>query len=239
MKRNKPIIGITIDSQKGSADGYSRYPWYATRTDSSNAVLKAGGIPVLLPYAIDEIENYCKMCHGIIISGGNFDIPPSMYGADFESNSIILNEGRAKFEFELLSQYFLTGKPILGICGGMQLLNVYKGGTLIQHIPDEVETEIKHEQDHPKFVPSHFIECAEGSKLLEITENTRYMVNSTHHQAVKRLGTDITASAFADDGIIEAIECKEHNFCVAVQWHPEAAATKEDVALFKSFVEAC
>lgn len=245
----QPIIGITIDSQSGAADQYSRYPWYAIGAHSSNAVLRAGGVPILLPYAIDEIEIYCNLCDGIIISGGDFDISPSMYNEEISSDRVGLNEARTSFEIQLLSQYFSTNKPILGICGGMQLLNVYLGGTLIQHIPDEIQSNVEHEQAHPKAEPSHYIECKPGSKFLEVIDkygygasesnNTRYMVNSTHHQAVKDLGRDLSICATADDDIIEAIAHQSHPFCIATQWHPEFGRTTQDIALFKGFINSC
>lgn len=235
----KPIIGITIDCQEGSEDGYSRFPWYATRTDSSDAVIDAGGVPILLPYSMNDIEKYCELCDGVIISGGHFDISPLFYKEESNHESVILNEGRTEFEITFLSKYFSGKKPILGLCGGMQLINVFKGGTLIQHIEDEVDSAIKHEQDHPKNTPSHFVNCDSSSQLFSIIDTKRYMVNSTHHQAVKVLGEGLEVTTSADDGIVEAIECVDHPFCIGVQWHAEFVNTPQDIALFKGFIEAC
>lgn len=235
----KPIIGITIDYQEGSEDGYSRFPWYALRSASSLAVSDAGGIPVFLPYSTDDVAKYTELCDGIIISGGHFDIPPSFYKGESTHKSTILNECRTKFEFALLTNYFSSKKPILGLCGGMQLINVIKGGTLIQHIEDEIDSNIKHEQNHPKDIPSHFVNCNSNSQFFSIVNTKRYMVNSTHHQAVKTLGDNLNISASSDDGIIEAIECENHPFCIGVQWHAEFMKTPQDTNLFKYFIKAC
>lgn len=236
-KTHKPVIGIIL-SLETEDQSYSRYPWYGLRANYSDAVEQAGGIPVMLPYSMKGIEHYAELCDGLVIAGGNFDISPALYGEAKVHESVTLNASRTEFEMEMLKAYFPRGKPILGVCGGEQLLNVYAGGTLIQDIPSQVPDPLNHTQDYPKEVPSHQIKCSADTKLLEIVQNEYIMVNSTHHQAVGKVGNGMVASAYAADGIIEAIEHAEHVFCLGVQWHPEYMYTEHDIAIFRAFVQA-
>jgi putative glutamine amidotransferase len=231
----KPVIGITLDHE--SKDTYAPYPWYALREDYSNAVSVCGGSAILLPYNANEIDDYLELIDGLILTGGDFDIPPDMYGQKISSDRVIIKNKRTEFEIKLASKALEKGIPILGVCAGEQLLNVMFGGTLIQHIPDEIPDALEHEQPMPKAKPTHFIEVVEGSKLHRIVGAKRYMVNSTHHQAVKDVGEDMLISARADDGVVEAIEHREHKFCIGVEWHPEYLSCPEDERLIKSLID--
>lgn len=235
MKR--PVIGITLDYE--TKESYSAYPWYALRENYITAVIKCGGVPITLPYGTGLESNYLDLIDGLIITGGNFDIDPAFYNEGITSDRISTKSNRTNFEFSITKAMFEKNKPILGICGGEQLLNVIFGGSLIQHIPDYVNTPIEHEQKTPKHLPSHEIEILESTLLHKITNSTKSMVNSTHHQAAKKLGNDIIASAYASDGIIEAIEHTNHKFCLGVQWHPEYLTTEDDNKIFQAFIRAC
>jgi len=234
--KKKPIIGITLDSEK--AGGWSDSPWYALREDYANSVLNQGGIPIHLAHSIDMAEEYISIIDGLIITGGDFDIDPSYYGETINSDRIVVKNTRTAFEIAITKLALEYKKPILGICGGEQLLNVILGGTLIQHIPDSVPNCLVHEQPHPKDEPSHSVTVKEQSLLHKITGVTEMMVNSTHHQAVKDVLSGVIISAVAPDGVIEAIEYPAHPFCLGVEWHPEYEKTEYDKKIIKAFIEA-
>lgn len=231
---SKPLIGITLDSQTEST--YSVFPWYALRKDYSNAVQALGGIPIHLPHEPDNVSEYLNLIDGLIISGGDFDIDPAYYGEEIVSQRVIINNKRTDFEFSLGQQALDQNIPILGICGGMQLLNVILGGTLIQHIPDAIQSEIQHEQPHPKNVVSHSVHVEENSLLHQLLGQTEIQVNSTHHQAIKRPGNGVVCNAFASDGVIEGFEIPKSRFCLGVQWHPEYLSTPHDKTILEAFL---
>lgn len=228
-------IGITLDFE--TADHYAKYPWYALRQNYAQSFEQFGATSYLLPYNKNAIREYASYLDALVITGGNFDIPPQYYGQELLTTSIIKDE-RTAFELELFRQFFEANKPILGICGGEQLINVALGGTLIQHIPDEVEGCLEHEQRGPKHLPSHEVEILEISKLYQIIGQGSIEVNSTHHQAVKNLGRGLTIAALAPDGVIEAIEHAQKTYCIGVEWHPEYLTTEADKKLIQSLVDA-
>ena len=236
-KKSKPIIGITVDYQTDCT--YSNYPWYALRANYADAVTDSGGIPILIPYTADAVEIYAHMLDGLIISGGNFDINPAYYQEQICSDTVILNDPRTSFEMALTTAMLALNKPVLGICGGQQLLNVILGGKLIQHIPDVFPNALEHEQKTPKHEPSHEIRITSGTLLEKIVKCKSYMVNSSHHQAVKMVGPDVIVNAIAPDGVIEGIESTTHKFCLGVEWHPEYGTSNEDTMIFTAFINAC
>ena len=128
--------------------------------------------------------------------------------------------------------------PILGICGGEQLINTVYGGSLIQDINKEVSTKIKHEQPNPRNQVSHSVSLKYGTKLYKIINKKNIKVNSAHHQSIKKPGNGLTVNAIAPDGIIEGIEDQSKDFCIGVQWHPEFLIERSDKILLKSFLEA-
>jgi len=132
-----------------------------------------------------------------------------------------------------------SGKPVLGICGGQQLLAVALGGRLIQHIPDEVPGALAHEQPNPRTEPGHEVAITEGSMLARIIGKPRMAVNSAHHQAVASIGEGALVNALAPDGVIEGIEHPGYRFALGVQWHPEYAVDPDDPAIFRAFIAAC
>ena len=230
----KPIIGITVDSQ--APGSYSKFPWYALRENYVSAVEQLGAVPILLPHEPDHVEDYLNLVDGLIITGGNFDVDPSYYGENKKSDTVQTNQKRTAFEFELSQLALQKHIPILGICGGMQLLNVVLGGSLIQHIPDTIRTTILHEQPNPRNEVSHPVTIAEGSLLHRITNASEIEVNSAHHQAVRHPGNGIVLNAYAPDGVIEGFEVPESRFCLGLQWHPEFLITPHDKAIFEAFI---
>lgn len=234
----KPLIGIILDQEEGAEGKYSVFPFYALRQNYFDAVERAGGVPFAIPYANSSIENYLSILDGLIIAGGNFDIPPEFYGENKIHETVTTKRGRTDFEFGMTRKFIDSNKAVLGICGGMQLINVVCGGSLIQDIPSEVKNSLKHEvKDRTK--PAHKIKIKQGSFLNSIVGKTEFGVNTAHHQAVKEPAKNLIASAMCEDGIIEAIEAPDKKFVLGTQWHPEYLICEEDVAMFKKFVESC
>ncbi len=231
-----PVIGITLDAENNQH--YSKFPWYASRRNYSDSVVLAGGIPLFLPHNLNMIDKFIAIIDGIIITGGDFDIDPKIYGETIISEKVSTKDDRTKFEFEITKKAIKIGLPILGICGGQQLLNVVLGGTLIQHIPDSIKGEINHEQPNPRDEPSHQIDIIKNTKLHKITNTEKMFVNSAHHQAVKKLGKGLIVNSSSKDGVIEGIEKPDVEFCIGVQWHPEFLIDKKDIEIFKSLIES-
>ena len=231
-----PIIGITLDEEKTS--NYSCYPSYASRKNYSESIDLAGGLAIFLPNQRKKIKQYINLIDGLVITGGDFDISPKFYGKKIESEFVKVKEERTDFEYKITKEAIKKNMPILGICGGQQLLNVVLGGTLIQHIPDTVNTKINHEQTNPRDQGSHSIKIEKKTKLFNIISSDKMFVNSAHHQAVEKVGKNVVVNAIADDGVIEGIEHLKLNFCIGVQWHPEFLIDKKDIKIFEALVES-
>lgn len=233
----KPIIGITLDlASDNDKYSYSWAPWYALRRDYSNMVVKAGGIPVLLPYS-SPFDDIVDTIDGLIITGGDEDINPRFYGQKIISDKVRTNDIRAEFEIKLTKKAIERDMPIFGICNGLQVINVVMGGTLIQHIPDTHNSDINHEQPHPKNAPTHSIIIEKNTLFDEMSPTGEIMVNTTHHQAIDKMGDGLIVSAKAPDGIVEAIEGTRNRFVIGVQWHSEYENSKLDANLFRRLVE--
>lgn len=232
----KPLIGITLDSEP--AGGWSKFPWYALRENYCGIVARHGGVPVALPHEPELAQDYLNRISGLIITGGNFDVPPEMYGETTSSDKVTTKPKRSQFEWAITQGAMQRNMPILGICGGQQLLNVILGGTLIQHIPDSIENPLAHEQPNPRNEPGHDVTIVEGTLLHQIIGSTQASVNSAHHQAVAKPAPGAIVNATASDGVIEGIEYPGHPFCLGVQWHPEFSITGADDAILTAFIDA-
>jgi putative glutamine amidotransferase len=234
--RPKPLIGVTLDSE--AAGGWSKLPWYALRQNYFAAVIAAGGLPVALPHDPALAQNYLDELDGLLVTGGAFDVDPALWGGGAPHPKVTLKPGRTDFELAATRAALAADKPVLGICGGQQLLAVALGGTLLQHIPDEVADALPHEQPNPRTEPGHDVAITAGSRLAAIVQVPRMAVNSAHHQAVATPGAALV-NARAPDGVIEGIESPAHRFAIGVQWHPEYAVDPRDPAIFSAFVAAC
>lgn len=234
---SRPVIGITLDSEEPG--GYSTFPWYALRQNYCSAVTVAGGLPVALPHEPDLAGAYLERIHGLVVTGGALDVDPALFGAATRHATVKVKARRTEFELALIRGALERDLPILGICAGQQLLNVALGGSLIQHIPDEVPGGLAHEQPNPRDEPGHDAEIVAGTLLARITGARRIAVNSAHHQAVKAVAPGCVANAFAADGVVEGIEDPRRRFCIGVQWHPEFTISPADAALYAAFIEAC
>ncbi|MFK7968683.1 MAG: gamma-glutamyl-gamma-aminobutyrate hydrolase family protein [Rickettsiaceae bacterium] len=216
MGNTKPIIGIILDINNDSQKySYSVRTWYALRACYSENVERAGGVPIMLPYNQD-ISSTLNLVDGLIIPGCDEDINPKFYGRAIISDKVRTKDERTEYELEFTKRALDKDIPIFGICNGLQLINVVLGGTLIQHIPEHFNSDLNHAQPHPKNIPTHGVFVKEGTILSALTTDSKIMVNSTHHQAIEDLGKGLVASAFASDGIIEAIESKDYKFLVVV-----------------------
>lgn len=231
-----PLIGLTLDAEPPG--GYSKFAWYALRQNYMDAIADCGGLPVALPHLADRADGYLDRIDALIITGGAFDVDPALYGDVAQHGSVTLKRGRTAAEAALLRGALARNMPVLGICGGEQLLAVVMGGSLIQHIPDAVPGALAHEQPNPRDEPGHDIALVRGSKLAGIVGADTMQVNSAHHQAVLSPGPELIVNATAPDGVIEGIESATRHFCIGVQWHPEFLIDRGDRRLLEAFVEA-
>ena len=233
----KPIIGISLDFLDNKT--YSPRPWYALRHDYASAVTKYGGVPIFLTYAEDNFEAYLDLIDGLIIPGGDDHIPPKLYGQEIKyPEHFTSGEKRTIPEIKLLKLAIERENiAILGICHGMQLINVAYGGTLIQYIPNDIKTDIKHLQPNPKNIASHKINIFPNTSLSRLARNDELMVNSGHMQSIDKVANRFIISATSPDGVIEAIEDPTHPFLIGCQWHPEYVIDNGiDIELFESFI---
>ena len=230
----KPLIGITLDN--GDSENYSKFPWYAIRQNYLHSIENLGGIPIPLLHTNKNINDIFNLLDGLIITGGNFDIDPNLYGKKNKGARTIKNI-RTNFEILICKKFLRSTKPILGICGGEQLLNIVCKGTLVQDIKKNNINTLEHEQKNPRNQTSHDVKILPNTFLQKIIKKKNIRVNSAHHQAIDRLGKNLIASGIANDGIIESIEHISHPWCLGVQWHPEFLITNEDKKILKNFIK--
>jgi len=222
------IIGLSVNHKEGTsriADAYV------------NAVIKAGGTPVLIPLITDEthLEEIVARIDGLILSGGG-DIDSKFFGEELHPSVDGCDLERDRYDIALVKQAVERQMPVLGICRGSQVINVAFGGNLIQDIPSQVpESTINHNQEEAREIATHTVKIYPESRLHKITQSESVMVNSLHHQAVNVVAPGFEAVAFAEDGVIEAIESTEEKVILGVQWHPENGAVAGDPVMIDTF----
>ena len=230
----KKIIGLTadVDAERTSS---ILYPYV-------RAIERSGALPILLPYVEGEatVAELAALCDGFLFTGG-VDVAPHYYGEETKSTCGEIHPQRDELEMKMLDAAMKTGKPILAICRGAQLVNIYLGGTLHQDIPSEIPSEIFHKQKEPKFSPSHEVKILEGTPLARLVGRGRMQANSFHHQAIKALGAGLAVMARADDGVVEAVTLVGERYLRAYQWHPERLfdSDEDNRRIFFDFLAAC
>lgn len=251
---NKPIIGITAkisyDENVGliTNQGCMNQSWVLLANDYVQAVEQAGGVPIVIPVLNEkeDVDEIIDLLDGIIFSGGN-DIDPKFYGEELEYDGDGILKELDEIEMALYKKiYNNTKMPILGICRGLQLINVTQGGTLYQEVEKSKFKGHKYCFDPcPKDFILHEVIIEEGSILSNIVMTKSIRVNSFHHQIIKDLGAGLKASGISDDGVIEGIEGNNNRFLMGLQWHPEMLASKSGLnddnsnKIFGYFIEKC
>lgn len=235
----KAKIGIILDwEEKGI---FSDFPYFALRSHYSNAIILAGGLPLMIPYCdIDLIDQYLDQIDGLLIPGGFYAMPNDWY-IDNKDGSPYKITPRFEFESQIILKALKLNKPILGICGGMQVIAGLMGCKLIPNIKKYIKSDI----DHFDLTQNHKMIITPNSKLHQIIGKDTIIVNSHHNEAIIEVKNNVVISGKATDGVIEAIELNDHNFVIALQGHPEMqCSTKEDLnsfnphhLIFKEFVE--
>lgn len=231
----KPLIGLfpSYDEKELRQTVLMRYV---------RAVQNAGGAPFVIPMTddVEVMKRIAEACDGALFTGGD-DIHPRYYGCCLHEHCGELAPVRDSAEFAFATEFLNTDKPFLGICRGIQFVNVFYGGTLYQDIPAEYKGGCIHRQQRPYNKPFHSVELVKGGKLAAISGAYTIQVNSMHHQSVKKLGMGLVAEGYAPDGVLEALSSTDRAFGIAVQWHPEHLVETGNTAalnLFESFIEA-
>lgn len=245
---NRPRIGINCDVEAGRRElGDTKL--FTLNPDYARAIARAGATPVLLPAVVTAsgvdlaaLDDQLDVVDGVLLVGGA-DMDPRVYGEESHPSIVPLDPERDAYDLALARAALERGIPILGVCGGMQLLAVARGGSLHQHLPDRrtdcyPELVEVHREPHRDSL-SHSVAVHPKTTLASILGVSRLVTNSRHHQAVNQLGSGQRVAATTDDGVVEAIEAADGRFVIGVQWHPEERATDAaSIRLFSAFVAA-
>lgn len=236
MNADKPLIGLVplVDVER---DSYWMMPPYFA------ALERAGALPVMLPLTADEadLRQLVGLCDGLVFTGGP-DVDPALYGEEKLPACKLVLPARDEMELTLLRLALAADKPLLGICRGIQVLNVALGGTLWQDLDTQAPSPVVHEQKPPYDQPAHSVMVRSGTPLAAVLDGAGEIgVTSRHHQAVKDLAPGLEAMAHSPDGLVEAVWMPSKRFVWAVQWHPEHAYLTSDASrrLFAAFTSAC
>ncbi|PYS98056.1 MAG: hypothetical protein DMF63_17535 [Acidobacteria bacterium] len=237
----QPRIGLTMRLE------LETQRFYLGR-DYSEAIQAAGGVPLHIPLIPDRgyIASVMDGLDGILLPGCDSDVDPAYYGEDPHPKLGRVVSEKDQTDLMVLAECEERNLPLLAICFGIQVLNVSRGGSLIQDIESQIENCIKHEQGKPAARASHEIriesDCTLATLAAESLDGENAKVNSHHHQAIKRVGENLKATASANDGVIEGIEdTRSDRFVLGVQWHPELSWNTDDLSrsIFREFVSRC
>jgi putative glutamine amidotransferase len=229
----KPLIGIgsDINVTPGVRDRAYTYTTYV------DALRRAGAIPVLIPPQPENARDLVEELDGIVLAGGD-DCDPAVYGEEKHPTVEPMDVRRQEGDLTLARVAREHGIPTLGICLGVQVMNVAAGGTLVQDINTQLQTEIEHASE-PEDRARHDVLIEKNTRLASILGANEINVNSSHHQAIKSIGDGLRVTAHAPDGIVEGLEDPRHPFYVGVQWHPEDMPAADSASkIFRAFVEA-
>jgi putative glutamine amidotransferase len=241
----RPLIGVTTSEMREARRTHplpeSDPPQFemALGMVYMNAIHRAGGLPVVLPPLADEhFDDLLDQLAGLCLSGGP-DLDPDTYGAPPDPHLGECEPDLDAYELKLARIADARGLPVLGVCRGAQALNVARGGTLHQHVPDVVDGSIHHRQTEPGRVPTHTVTVERGSRLAAILGAGELAVNTFHHQAVDRPGRGLRVVARSPDGLVEAVESDGPSLYLGVQWHAEGLVDRpEHLGLFETLVDA-
>lgn len=241
MRSKKPKIGITLSETNED----TQYRWPSRKAfdyikhEYYEAILRAGGIPVLLPNveAAEAIKEQINSIDGLLLTGGG-DMHPNHFGQKPHSKLGPTTRDRDNFEFEAFGLAINDEKPVLGICRGHQVINIAMGGTLYQDLSCINRPTLRHADPRQTTKVFHKVKIARGSKLYKILGSSDIETNSSHHQVIDKLGSGLEAVAWAPDGLVEAVEHSRYNFVIGVQWHPEGIMKRQHSRrIFAAFVK--
>ncbi|MDX6546888.1 MAG: putative glutamine amidotransferase [Gaiellales bacterium] len=232
MHRNRPLIGICAYEVPASFSHWRNVDCVMVPAGYVRGVAEAGGIPLVIP-PLEQAGELAETLDGLLLTGGS-DIDPALYGQPPHAETTGVVPHRDRAELELLRAALERDLPVLGVCRGLQLLNVLRGGTLVQHLADVVPDGGVH-KGPPGTFTRHPVQVDAGSRLHGIVGD-RLDVPSCHHQAPDRIGEGLVVTAHAPDGVIEAVELPQARFCVAVLWHPEEDLEGGGMPLFRELV---
>jgi putative glutamine amidotransferase len=237
----RPLIGV---SGSHMVDGGGNFPGYHrsyVNHDYIRSVTEAGGVPVIVPFNEDEeaVKEVMSRVNGLVLSGGH-DIYPLLYGEEPCRQIGPVWPARDHFDMLLLQEAEKRGIPVVGICRGMQIINVAHGGTLYQDLSKDTRSFVKHSQNQDPATPTHTIEIEPDSRLAKILGRTEWVTNTHHHQTVHEVGKGLVVTARAKDGTVESIQGTGKNYLMGYQFHPEMMSINNELAkrLFKDFVQA-
>ena len=239
----KPVIGLTPDYNGGDRqDMGGKEPTYFLRARYLQAIENSGGIPLMLPLITKkgELRQILSSLDGLLITGSGSDLAPELYGERQRYKFRRMAKERSSLELELTKLAYKANIPVLGICGGMQSMNVALGGTLFQDIASQLTTTVPHQPPFSATKPAHKVSISPKSLLNRITKQSSMAVNSSHHQSIKKVAPPLTQTATAPDGVIEAIESPSLSFFLGVQWHPEFMYSRYPLQnrLFQALIHA-
>ncbi|HEY9576273.1 MAG TPA: gamma-glutamyl-gamma-aminobutyrate hydrolase family protein [Pseudobacillus sp.] len=243
----KPLIGCTTYYVSAFEESKLRFSvaqdHFMSALDDPLSIQKGGGVPIAIPLIDDDdyMESLLDRLDGLLLTGGS-DVNPHLYGHPYKKGLGDINPIRDAFELKLIERAIKRQMPILGICRGLQLLNVFFEGTLIQDMDHAYQTDINHAgYMGPRWNIAHKVKLAKDSMLYHCFGKEEVEVNSFHHQMIDTLGQGLEISALSEDGVIEGIVHKDYPFVAAVQWHPEMMfdVHQEQLKLFELFVNSC